>query len=197
MRRKSMSSALCVSMWLVWHQLMWQPLHWNVVCHGKWQRKSKFLPIEIKSQSSVKFQSLFGFFTWHFVTTNKIRSAEITHDIEGFYKTKHNRHSGRHSVCLALLVDPEGAKNAEHSPWRMKALEFQTHRPHTGTQVRLEKFEEVLKKGDKITPEQAKKLWTYHQDSSVRQCSHMFWDGSCKNKTIGLDCDVSGNSMSS
>lgn len=122
------------------------------------------------------------------------RSAEITHELEGFYRVKYSRSTGRHSVCLALLADPDSVKSIpDVRSWRMKNVDFQTHRPHLGTQMRLEKFEEVAKKGDKITPAQAQKLWEYHQDSSVRQCNHMFLDGYCKDKIAGLDCDVSVN----
>lgn len=91
-----------------------------------------------------------------------------------------------------MLVDPN-ASIPDVRSWRIKNVEFQTHRPHTGTQVRLEKFEEVSKKGKKITPEDAQKLWQTHQDSAVRTCSHMFWEGHCKAKTVGQDCEVSAN----
>lgn len=94
-------------------------------------------------------------------------------------------------MCLALLVDPEDAELMGTKSWKRYNVEFQTHRPHTGTQLRPEKYEEVIKKGDKITPEEAQKLWDYHYDSSKRDCIHMFWDGRCKNATVGFDCGVS------
>lgn len=122
----------------------------------------------------------------------KFRSALITHDKEGFYQAKYARQTGHHSVCLALMVDPEGDSDLlDSKSLKRYNVEFQTHRPHTGTQVRPEKFEEVLKKGDKITPDQAKKLWTYHYNDSLRHCVHMFWDGQCKTKMVGMPCDVS------
>lgn len=93
---------------------------------------------------------------------------------------------------MALLVDPESAQPLlDSQTLKMYNVQFKTHRPHTGTQVRPERFEEVLKQGEKITSEEAEKLWEYHHDSSTRQCSHIFWNGRCMNSIVGEDCDVS------
>lgn len=122
------------------------------------------------------------------------RSVDIKHEHEGFYRTKYARLTGKRSVCLALLVDAEKAKPIFDSrSWRMYNIPFQTHRPHLGTQVRPEKFEEVIGKGVKIDAVEAEKLWKYHADFSKRQCSHMFWTGRCQDSIMGVECDVSCN----
>lgn len=137
----------------------------------------------------LRFHSLFCFYL---SLQKQNRSALITHKSEGFYRAKYARQTGNQSVCLALMVDPEGdTPIMDSKSLKRYNVEFQTHRPHTGTQVRPEKYEEVVKKGDKITPEQAQKLWNFHHNSSLRHCVHVFWDGRCKNKMVGLDCDVS------
>lgn len=140
------------------------------------------------------FHYLFGFYlSLHDIN----RSTEITHESEGFYRTKYARHTGKRSVCLALLVDPAKANPIFNSgSWRKYSIPFQTHRPHLGTQVRPEKYEEVIGKGEKIDAEEAEKLWNYHQDFSTRHCSHMFWSGRCPNSIVGVDCDVSLNCLS-
>lgn len=143
----------------------------------------------------MRFNGFWNFilcFVFLFLYKFLFRSANITHSSEGFYRAKYARGTGNHSVCLALLVDPDsGIPLIDSRSLKRYNVEFQTHRPHTGTKTTSDKYEEVLKQGDKITPDQAEKLWKYHHDSSTRHCIHMFWDGRCKNLTVGNDCDVS------
>lgn len=121
-----------------------------------------------------------------------IRSTQAQHESEGFYRTKFVRHTGNNSVYLALLVNPEAdIPKLDSKTFRKYSADFRTHHPHTGTQVRAEKYDEVTRRGVKILPAEAKRLWEYHHDSSKRTCSHMFWAGKCKNKAMGLECDVS------
>lgn len=116
------------------------------------------------------------------------RSSKITHKFEGFYETKYVRNN-KSSVCLALLVDPEGSKQKLEGR-KAENVPFQTHRPHTGTHLRFETLGEVLQRGRKISVDKAQKIWEEHHESSRIKCSHDYWKIRCINKTIRLICDV-------
>ena len=42
----------------------------------------------------------------------------------------------------------------------------------------------------KVSQEDCEEHWTKQYDSSAKTCSHAFWKGNCRNKTIGIECEV-------
>lgn len=103
--------------------------------------------------------------------------------------TRHTRANNTHSVCLALMVDG-GKTNDDLMTMKARNILFKTFRPHLGAQSRPEPLNEVQRKGLKVQGiERAKQYWVKHYESSVHQCSHMFWSGRCHNSIAGLACD--------
>lgn len=129
----------------------------------------------------------FIFFYFFFFT---FRSNKIIHHREGFYRSKHIGYTGKQSISLALLVDPANATVLDSKSWKKYNVEFQVHNPHTGTQSRFVKLEEIAQKSTKVTEQEAQKYWDGLYKISQSQCSHMFWHGTCKNKLVYGSCDV-------
>merc|ERR1712214_67983 len=67
---------------------------------------------------------------------------------------------------------------------------FFVYRPNTGQQVKQESLAELKKKYKKVSQEDCEEHWTKQYDSSAKTCSHAFWKGNCRNKTIGIECEV-------
>ena len=42
----------------------------------------------------------------------------------------------------------------------------------------------------KVSQEDGEEHWTKQYDSSAKTCSHAFWKGNCRNKTLGIECEV-------
>ena len=57
-------------------------------------------------------------------------------------------------------------------------------------QVKQETLAELKKKYKKVTEEECEEHWNKQYDSSAKTCSHAFWKGNCKNKTVGMECEV-------
>lgn len=68
---------------------------------------------------------------------------------------------------------------------------YQIYRPNTGLQIRHEPLIEIEKKYKKVESGLAEVHWMQHFDASVNICSHAYWKGTCRNSTLGLDCEVS------
>lgn len=73
----------------------------------------------------------------------------------------------------------------------------QIYRPNTGLQVRHESLAELEKKYRKVGSEEAEPHWTEQYDASVNTCSHAYWNGNCRNVSLGNDCEVGGISVTS
>lgn len=41
-----------------------------------------------------------------------------------------------------------------------------------------------------MSAEDCEEHWTKQFDSSAKTCSHAFWKGNCRSKTIGMECEV-------
>ena len=41
-----------------------------------------------------------------------------------------------------------------------------------------------------VSSEDCEEHWTKQFDSSAKTCSHAFWKGNCRNKTMGMECEV-------
>merc|ERR1719458_2327476 len=64
------------------------------------------------------------------------------------------------------------------------------YRPNTGQQVKQETLAELKKKYKKVAAEESEDHWNKQFDSSAKTCSHAFWKGNCRNKTLGIECEV-------
>jgi len=60
----------------------------------------------------------------------------------------------------------------------------------TGQQVKQETSAELKKKYKKVTAEECEEHWQKQFDSSAKTCSHAFWKGNCKNRSVGMECEV-------
>jgi hypothetical protein len=41
-----------------------------------------------------------------------------------------------------------------------------------------------------VTAEECEEHWVKQFDSSAKVCSHAFWKGNCKNRSVGMECEV-------
>ena len=54
----------------------------------------------------------------------------------------------------------------------------------------METLAEIKKKYKRVQPEEAEKHWQEQFEASVTTCSHAYWRGVCKRRSVGVDCDV-------
>ena len=54
----------------------------------------------------------------------------------------------------------------------------------------METLGEIKKKYKRVQPEEAEKHWQEQFQASVTTCSHAYWRGVCKRRSVGVDCDV-------
>lgn len=108
---------------------------------------------------------------------------------EGFYLTKHTGKTNRPSVFLALMPGTEKS-NEQVELENFASLQVQTTHPHTGVKNVFEPLSEIRRKGTRIEPAAAEKLWRRHYEHSLKMCGHVWWNGSCVNVKAGFACDV-------
>lgn len=92
------------------------------------------------------------------------------------------------STSSTTDLDSGSKKKKTHSK---KEIMCQIYRPNTGLQVRHESLFELEKKYRKVASEEAEPHWTEQYDASVNTCSHAYWNGNCRNVSLGNDCEVS------
>lgn len=114
----------------------------------------------------------------------------MSNKYEGFYKTKHTGKTGKPSVFLALMPGTEKT-DEQLKTQKIANLQCQSTQPHLGAKASYEPLADIQRRGIKITPDEAKKLWIDHYESSLKSCSHVFWSGACAIKNTGFECDVS------
>ena len=121
---------------------------------------------------------------------------------EGFWLS-HQVRNGKKTAILAIM--DETGKKTKKNKQEGKGLFF-VYRPNTGQQVKQESLAELKKKykkvcmGDfqhlvlarvlQVSQEDCEEHWTKQYTSSAKTCSHAFWKGNCRNKTIGIECEV-------
>ena len=108
------------------------------------------------------------------------RWADLDDEKEGFYLS-HQSRNGSYTAVLAIAVETRptnqrlgSSSNKKGKNDKKKEQMFQIYRPNTGLQVRLESLTELEKK----------------YDASVNICSHSFWNGTCRQSTLGFECEV-------
>lgn len=109
----------------------------------------------------------------------------------------HQVRNGRYTVILAVEIETRNTTSTGPSSSSLtkkkdkkKEQMYQIYRPNTGLQIRHESLIELEKKYKKVESSVAEVHWMQHYDASVNTCSHAYWKGTCRNNTLGLDCEV-------
>lgn len=100
------------------------------------------------------------------------------HSEEGFYETATTRMGKK----IAVLV--------KRSPVTSKKKLYTLYRSNIGLQPKQEQLQDIERKYTKISYVEAEHLWKDQYDFSKDNCTHSYWQGKCKKKTLGLDCEV-------
>ncbi|KAH8306847.1 hypothetical protein KR018_007144, partial [Drosophila ironensis] len=125
--------------------------------------------------------------------------ADLFNEHEGFYLSHQLRNQKRTAILVVIMDQPPprsstSTTNAEAETKRKKRSKKETmcqiYRPNTGLQVRHESLFELEKKYRKVASEEAEPHWSEQYDASVNTCSHAYWNGNCRNVSVGHDCEV-------
>ncbi|XP_073834812.1 protein strawberry notch isoform X2 [Musca autumnalis] len=121
--------------------------------------------------------------------------ADLIGEHEGFYLSHQVRNNKRTAILAVELENPpqnqlQSSKKKDIGKPSKKDIMFQIYRPNTGLQVRHESLAEIEKKYKKVTMSEAEKHWTEQYDASVNTCSHAYWNGNCRNVSMGSECEV-------
>ncbi|XP_017064978.1 protein strawberry notch isoform X2 [Drosophila eugracilis] len=125
--------------------------------------------------------------------------ADLFNENEGFYLSHQLRNQKRTAIMVVILehqpprssssADAENGGKKKKSRSK-KEIMCQIYRPNTGLQVRHESLFELEKKYRKVASDEAEPHWTEQYDASVNTCSHAYWNGNCRNVSLGNDCEV-------
>ncbi|XP_058978487.1 protein strawberry notch [Musca domestica] len=122
--------------------------------------------------------------------------ADLIGEHEGFYLS-HQVRNNKRTAILAVELESQPQNQLQASKKKegggkpsKKDIMFQIYRPNTGLQVRHESLAEIEKKYKKVTMSEAEKHWTEQYDASVNTCSHAYWNGNCRNVSMGSECEV-------
>jgi len=114
------------------------------------------------------------------------KKAEIAVDEnEGYWLSMQVRNNKK--TAILALMDESSKKGKEK---KKDNKLFYVYRPNTGQQVKQETLAELKKKYKKVTAEECEEHWQKQFDSSAKTCSHAFWKGNCKNRSVGVECEV-------
>ncbi|XP_020803666.1 protein strawberry notch-like [Drosophila serrata] len=133
--------------------------------------------------------------------------ADLYHDYEGFYLSHKSRNHRRSVIMVVLFSNTETSAESSISssnssgedsdnskkkkePRNKKEIMCQVYRPNTGLQARLESLYDLEKKYRKVRITEAESHWTEQYNISVNTCSHAYWNVTCRNVTLGNDCEV-------
>ncbi|XP_075154878.1 protein strawberry notch isoform X2 [Haematobia irritans] len=121
--------------------------------------------------------------------------ADLISENEGFYLSHQVRNNKRTAILAVELENQpqntlQSSKKKDGGKPSKKDIMFQIYRPNTGLQVRHESLAEIEKKYKKVTMSEAEKHWTEQYDASVNTCSHAYWNGNCRNVSMGGECEV-------
>lgn len=110
----------------------------------------------------------------------------------------HQARNGNFTAVLAIAIEtrPSNQLSSSSSSKKLKNdkkkdMMFQIYRPNTGLQVRLESLADLEKKYHKVESGEADIHWIKQYDASINTCSHAFWNGSCRQASLGFECEVS------
>ncbi|GIZ01189.1 protein strawberry notch homolog 1 [Caerostris extrusa] len=100
---------------------------------------------------------------------------------EGFYLSAQARNSRKTAI---LAVADTGKSKSD------KGKLFRVYRPNTGLQAKQETLDELKSKYRKSTKKDVEEHWKENYDKSETLCSHMYWYGQCRRKTVHGSCEV-------
>ena len=130
------------------------------------------------------------------------KEKELSDSEQGFWLSHQVRNSKKTAI-LAIMAESTKTKKGKEKKDSSKL--FFVYRPNTGQQVKQETLAELKKKYKKVTADECQEHWNKQFDSSAKvfsefllyfnefylqTCSHAFWKGNCKNKSIGMECEV-------
>ncbi|CAL1287186.1 unnamed protein product [Larinioides sclopetarius] len=107
--------------------------------------------------------------------------AECNDKDEGFYLSSQARNSRK----TAILAVADGGKSKSD-----KGKLFRVYRPNTGLQAKQETLDELKLKYHKSTKKEVEEHWKENFEASETLCSHMYWYGQCRRKTMVGSCEV-------
>jgi len=116
------------------------------------------------------------------------KEKEIGGTDEGFWLS-HQVRNNKKTAILAVM-DESARKEKKGKEKKDSGKLFFVYRPNTGQQVKQESLAELKKKYKKVTAEECEEHWNKQYDSSAKTCSHAFWKGNCKNRSVGMECEV-------
>ncbi|XP_060641049.2 protein strawberry notch homolog 2 isoform X1 [Anolis sagrei] len=100
------------------------------------------------------------------------KSLQLTGLHDGFYLS--NKVRGNMYTCL--LAEQNRGKN------------FTLYKPNIGKHSQPESLESLLRKYQKVSPEDAKEHWESSYTFSLQFCNHAVWNGHCKMVQDGKEC---------
>ncbi|GBN53243.1 Protein strawberry notch 1 [Araneus ventricosus] len=107
--------------------------------------------------------------------------AECNDKDEGFYLSSQARNNRKTAI---LAVADSGKSKSD------KGKLFRVYRPNTGLQAKQETLEELKSKYHKSTKKEVEEHWKENFEASETLCSHMYWYGQCRRKTMVGSCEV-------
>eukprot|EP00794_Sanderia_malayensis_P014235 gene14235-15720_t len=105
-------------------------------------------------------------------------NINCTHPDEGFYISNQTR-LGK---SVAILVT--------RAPATSKKKLYCIYRANIGLQPRQEQLVDIKRKYKKISDAEAEPLWNDQYIFAEHSCTHAYWQGKCKKKLVGLDCEI-------
>merc|ERR1719361_2206612 len=112
---------------------------------------------------------------------------------EGFYLS-HQARNGKKTAILAAASEKSSRYKAlvdkSEKGSKKKDKTFIIYRPNTGQQVKQETLSELRKKYKKVSADEAEPHWNEQFKTSAKRCSHAYWRGNCKTKTMGMQCEI-------
>lgn len=106
---------------------------------------------------------------------------ECSEKEEGFYLSAQARNNRK--TAILAVADTSRSKGG-------KGKLFRVYRPNTGLQAKQETLEELKSKYQKSTKKDVEEHWKENFEASATLCSHMYWYGQCRRKTMGVLCEV-------
>eukprot|EP00092_Neocalanus_flemingeri_P007898 GFUD01008524.1.p1 GENE.GFUD01008524.1~~GFUD01008524.1.p1 ORF type:complete len:1137 (+),score=338.24 GFUD01008524.1:191-3601(+) len=116
------------------------------------------------------------------------KEKEVGGENEGFWLS-HQVRNNKKTAILAVM-DESSRKEKKGKEKKDTSKLFFVYRPNTGQQVKQETLAELKKKYTKVSSEECEEHWNKQYDSSAKTCSHAFWKGNCKNRSVGMECEV-------
>lgn len=110
------------------------------------------------------------------------KTEECSDEDEGFYLSSQARNNRK----TAILAVSDTGRTKSTKGGKL----FRVYRPNTGLQAKQETLDELKSKYKKSKKEDVEEHWKENYEASATLCSHMYWYGQCRRKTMGVLCEV-------